>query len=125
VESGASNFRNVKPFPARDLNMLLTWAAGGTPRGSSTTPVEPEKPQRVWPLGEPDLRLQPATDFVMAADVQERVEEFTLDTGTTETRWLRAVDVLAGDPTVVRDVSVSLAPGTNAPPNAQRQLALW
>jgi hypothetical protein len=69
--------------------------------------------------------LQPASDFTMPADVQEHVEESTLETGTTEARWLRAVDVRPGDPTVVRRATVSVASDTRPASTAETVLALW
>jgi hypothetical protein len=124
IDSTASRFKNVKALTARELNVLLTWASGGTPAGTAAT-AEPGIVSRRWPLGEPDLVLRPASDFVMPADVQERVEEFTLDPGMTETRWLRAVDVLPGDPSVVRRATVSIAPDRRTSTTADTLLALW
>jgi len=126
IDGGASQFTNTKPLTARELNVLLTWAAGGTPPGGSGSPTpQPDALKHTWPLGEPDLQLQPASEYVMATDVQDHVEEFTLDTRTTETRWLRAVDVLPGDPTVVRSATVSLARSAGGPAHLDVPLALW
>jgi hypothetical protein len=124
IDSTASRFKNVKALTARELNVLLTWASGGTPAGTAAT-AEPGIASRAWPLGEPDLVLRPSNDFVMPADVQERVEEFTLDPGMTGTRWLRAVDVLPGDPTVVRRAAVSIVTDPRTATTADRLLALW
>ena len=33
VDSAAARFRNLQQFPAREMNVLLTWASGGTPPG--------------------------------------------------------------------------------------------
>jgi hypothetical protein len=124
LEGGAARFRNANVLTARELNILLTWASGGAPRGTSTSPppIAQDVP-RTWPLGEPDLKLQPAADFVMAADVQERIETFVLDPGTSEDRWIRAVDVMPGDPTIVRHASVRiLSDAANEP---DQLVALW
>src|SRR5688500_12137111 len=34
IDSPPARFRNVQPLTARELNVLLTWASGGTPKGS-------------------------------------------------------------------------------------------
>ena len=127
IEGDASRFVNTKPLTARELNVLLTWAAGGTPPGApGAPPPQPGAGKHAWPLGEPDVILQPAREFVMPADVQDHVEEFTLEYRGTGTRWLRAVDVRPGDPTVVRSATVSLAPGTSAGASPlEVPLALW
>jgi len=123
VEGDASRFRNVKPLAARDLDVLLTWAAGGTPAGTSAVPPAPASARPSWALGTPDLEL-PAAEFTMNADVGERVQEFRLATATREPRWIRAVDVLPGDPTIVRGATVAIA-GDTGTAGAERLLALW
>jgi hypothetical protein len=123
VESAASRFANAKPLTARELNILLTWAAGGTPPGSAAA-AAPDARATAWRLGEPDLVLRPADDYTLPADVQERVAEFTLETGTTRPRLVRAVDVRPGDATIVRSARVSLASGAGAPA-VEAVLALW
>ena len=35
IESPTGRFRNLRPFSAREMNVLLTWASGGTPQGKS------------------------------------------------------------------------------------------
>lgn len=129
VESGAARFSNVRTLSGRELNVLLTWAAGGTPRGSAP-PAAATSGSPDWRLGPPDLILAPATEFVLGADVRERVETFTLDVPTREPRWVRVVDVRPGNPGIVRRAVVSIDAGaadsTDRPGLAmERRLALW
>jgi len=123
VEGDASRFRNVKPLAARDLDVLLTWAAGGTPAGPPVAAPAPAPPSPSWPLGEPDLALS-APEFTLRSDVGEDVQEFRLATDAREPRWLRAVDVLPGDPTIVRGATVAIADDTDIA-GREQLLALW
>jgi len=126
VEGDASRFRNVKVLAARDLDVLLTWAAGGTPAGPSAAAPPPAPVPPAWPLGEPDVTLS-APEFTLRADVGQDVQEFRIATGTREDRWLRAVDVRPGDTTIVRSATVAVAQGHDAtgPGGVERLLALW
>jgi hypothetical protein len=116
VDTPPARFRNVQPLTARELNVLLTWASGGTPVGSIDKAPVPTAGERRWPLGPPDLVLTMPEDVTIPADVQERVAEFTIPTGLRGERWLRAVDLLPGTAAVVRSADVSAA---------SQLLALW
>ena len=56
-------------------------------------------------------------EFTLAADKMEDTQEFTLPTGTTEARWVRAVDLLPGTPSIVRSAD-DLREGARARPSA-------
>jgi hypothetical protein len=116
VDSPPSRFRNVQPLTARELNVLLTWASGGTPKGSEEKAPAQAPGERRWPLGTPDVVLPMAEEVTIPADEQERVIEVTIPTGLTGPRWLRAVDLLPGTPAVVRSATVS---------TGNQLLALW
>jgi hypothetical protein len=114
VDSAASRFRNVQPLTARELNVLLTWASGGTPAGDAAgaaTAAPASTDERRWPLGAPDLVLPMPAEIAIAGDVQEHVAEVTIPTGLLATRWLRAVDLLPGTPAIVRSATISIANG--------------
>jgi hypothetical protein len=121
-------FENGAPLTARELNVLLTWATGGTPPG------EPDKaPPAVtlasgWSLGKPDLELS-LDPVTLAAGVQEQSRSVTVATKINERRWLRAIDLLPGAPAMVRGAEIVLrsdapvSPGSGA--ITERRLALW
>jgi hypothetical protein len=123
VDSAAARFRNLQQFPAREMNVLLTWASGGTPAGTPVTAAATAyTPQ--WSLGQPDAIL-PLPEVTMAAEAQERVEEFVLD---APARHLRAVDLLPGTPSIVRRATVTVRAATDARAagaTPERLVALW
>ena len=115
VLTSPARFRNAGALSGRELNILLTWASGGTPVGDANRTPAYTSPSG-WPLGDPDLALQMASPFTLGADQQEAVAEFGIATGTTETRWLRAIDLRPGTPAIVRSATVSIG---------NQLLALW
>ncbi len=108
IESGHANIKNARTLTAKELNILLTWATGGNPIGNTERTLEPVGLSRDWRLGTPDLVLPAPTELGLAADVAETTAEFTLKTGTTEAKWVRAVDLLPGNPAIVRSATVAI-----------------
>jgi hypothetical protein len=123
VDRAPSQFSNAAGLSARELNVLLTWASGGTPPGNlATADTAPAQRAAGWPLGPPDVALAlPA--FEMPANEQEHVAEFVVPTGFTEDRWLRAADLLPGTAAIVRSASIAIHEGGS--PRIERTLALW
>ena len=129
IQSATGRFRNLQPFSAREMNVLLTWASGGTPPGKADEPsagadltVEPSVTR--WPLGEPDVTI-PLRDATVADNVQTLDEEFRLP---LPQRPLRAVDLLPGTPAIVRRATISIlsiADNRAASISPERLLALW
>ena len=98
IESGHANIKNARTLTARELNILLTWATGGNPIGNTERTLESVGLSRDWRLGTPDLVLPAPAELGLAADVAETTAEFTLKTGTTEAKWVRADRSVARKP---------------------------
>jgi hypothetical protein len=129
IESGHANIKNARTLTAKELNILLTWATGGNPIGNTERTLEPVGLSRDWRLGTPDLVLPAPAELGLAADVAETTAEFTLKTGTTEAKWVRAVDLLPGNPAIVRSATVAIkgAPTTESHDalGPEQVLAMW
>ena len=128
AEDGYGALKHARTITARELDVILTWATGGNPKGNlnETLPVVTLKNE--WVMGPPDLALTLPNEFTVPADQMEATEEFTIATGTTEPRWVRAVDVLPGTPSVVRSAVVYVK-GPETSPAAEmipdRIVSLW
>jgi hypothetical protein len=124
VDVTAGRFRNLQHFSAREMNVLLTWASGGTPPGQPSHDAVPAfQPQ--WALGTPDQTIS-LRAVQIASDTSEHVEEFEIP---IPNRPLRAVDLLPGTPAIVRRATISIRAGLSerglpgvAP---ERLVALW
>ena len=130
VDESHGRFKNAQTLSARDLNILLTWVTGGTPVGNAEHTPPFVALGTAWRLGTPDLVLPFPSSVTLGADTVERVEEFSVPTGTTEARWVRAVDILPGTAAMVRSATISVK--SSVPPDSdrdgttsERMLGLW
>jgi hypothetical protein len=123
---GDITFKNAHALTARELNILLTWASGGTPEGNAEHAPAAAPLRHDWPLGPPDLVLPLPSEVTVPADTIEHTQEFTLPTGTRDERWVRAVDLLPGTPAIVRSATIAVKIGAStAAVGPERLLALW
>ena len=138
ADDGFGDLRRVHTLEPKELDVLLTWATGGNPRGALDQKLPDVTLKNDWALGPPDLSLKLPAEYTLAADKMEETQEFTLATGTTGPRWVRAVDLLPGTPAIVRSATIVLkdAPGAaaeagsvkptgEAGPVPERVLAHW
>jgi hypothetical protein len=121
-------FRDDNRLTGRELNMLLTWATGGTPAGDPARAPAPVTLDTSWPLGPPDLEL-PLSIITLDEQTQDRTVSIVRATGLTESRPIRAVDLRPGTPAIVRSADISVAApssrGATGAPSPERRLALW
>ena len=127
VDGVPGRFRNTSALAPRELDVLLTWVTGGTPVGDAEKTPAPLAQERTWRLGNPDLVLQ-LPPVALPASLREDVREFTIPVGTQESRWLRAVDLLPGNPAIVRSATILVRPASSSDTSDsvnERVLGLW
>jgi hypothetical protein len=96
---------------ARELDVVLTWATGGSPEGDPTMTPRPVTPRAPWRAGPPDLTLSmPREHTVQAGTIEESVD-VAIPNGVSATRWVKAVDLQPGTVSMVRSVRVALETG--------------
>jgi hypothetical protein len=100
------------PITTRELDVLITWATGGTPLGDLNAKLPTVAPPPAWKSGPPDHQVKMPAAHNVPVGTQE--EDFTvvIPTGLTEEKWVKAVDLLPSDPSMVRDAVVSIENGT-------------
>jgi hypothetical protein len=127
ADEGYGEIKRAHTLTPRELDVILTWATGGNPRGSLDQKLPAVELKNEWKLGAPDLMLKLPADFTLAADKMEDSQEFTLPSGTGEAKWIRAVDLLPGTPSIVRSATIFVKGGAapSAAPAPERVLALW
>ena len=119
----SDRFRDTRRLSARELNVLLTWAAGGTPPGDMVKTVEPVT-RAPWPLGTPQQTLAlPAID--LPADVARTTKEWVLPIQSFVGRRLTGVDFRPGLASVVRSARIAMRPTGASDAAAERVVGLW
>lgn len=97
---GYGDFSNAPDMTQREIDLIVNWVEGGAPKGDDkdfpSTPVYSDD----WPLGKPDLILEPEKDQEIASDADE-YRSVVLPVELKEDRWLSAIDLLPGNASVV------------------------
>ena len=96
--------RDPRVLPADDVATLVAWAEAGAPEGNPADAPPAREFPADWPLGPPDLVLQPAEAYPLAASGDDEFRVFVLPTGLTEGRWIQAVDFRPGSRAVVHHI---------------------
>ena len=129
AESLRLEFLSEEPAPPwhqmaltpRELDMMLVWANGGTPRGDATKAPPPVPLVNTWAQGAPAESLRLAAPFTLEGAVNEATHDVMLPLSRLDGREFAAVDVLPGNPAIVRSVTLSVR---NAD-GATRSLGVW
>jgi mono/diheme cytochrome c family protein len=99
----------------RDLDVVLTWVTGGTPRGpenaSPAGTVKSAAPRlgpgkNGWRRGRPDVTLIMPASFSLPAGQSEDTQEVILETAHDRDRFISAADLLPGNPAIVHDALI-------------------
>jgi hypothetical protein len=120
--------KHAQPLAAKDLDVILDWAKGGSPRGPEGEALPAVTLRNEWPLGAPDLVLRPPSEVKVPPDKTELTQEFAVASGTSEPRWVRAIDLLPGTPAIVRSALIYIKPPAGSDENSvtpDRVLARW
>src|SRR5206468_9642332 len=94
--------KNNHVLTARELDIVVTWATGGTPQGNLNHKPAPGPVHASWTFGKPDVIIPMEKPEVLGPGVMQDALDVQLPTNFTETKWVRAVDLLPGTPTIVR-----------------------
>ena len=127
ADEGVGSFKHTRRLTAKEIDVILTWATGGNPKGQIDQKVPDVPLKNTWTLGAPDVTL-PLPAFTLDADKMESTQEFALPTTFTAARWIRAADLLPGTPSIVRSATIvargasAVSTGGSSP---DRVLAEW
>jgi mono/diheme cytochrome c family protein len=106
-------FTNNRALSNEEMKTLVHWIEAGAPRGTGEDPLKAYKkefPQ--WPLGEPDLVVSMNKFDVPATGVVD-YQNWTIENPLDHDVWIRAVDFVPGDRTVLHHVIANVR-GENA-----------
>ena len=95
---GIQEFKNDRSLTDEQIQTIVDWVNDGTPLGNPADLPPPRKfpdPNR-WQLadtfGPPDLIIR-STPYTLAAHTQDKWYRPIVETGLTEPRWVRAIEV--------------------------------
>jgi hypothetical protein len=112
---GYGEFRNAPAITQREIDLIVNWVEGGAPRGDEKDLPPGPLFSDEWSLGTPDLILKPRSESQVAADADE-YRTFSLVTDLKEDRWLTAIDLRAGNGSVVHCATFYLEAAPAAEP---------
>jgi len=108
ADEGFGDVVHGRALSPKEVDIILTWASGGNPRGALDQQLPEVTLKNDWVLGPPDLALPMPSAFTLGGDTMEGVQEFTVATQLKDSRWIRAIDLLPGAPAMVRSATISL-----------------
>jgi hypothetical protein len=103
--AGHGNFRDNYGLTDDEKKTLLDWIDGGTPEGDPADGIETMGPQSEWPLGYPSQIITMPQAFTPARG-QDVYRCFVLDPRLTENKWLKGVDFLPGNRSIVHHILI-------------------
>ena len=124
AQDGFGQFKHEQLLTAKELDIILTWATGGNPRGRLDQQLPKVTLKNDWSLGAPDAKVA-LPEFAVASDKMEETQEFTVPVGNKEARLVRAVDLLPGTPAVVRSAVIGIKGASDAPYAPEHVLGRW
>ncbi len=84
--------KHDQSLSASEISVLAAWAEAGAPRGDPKDLPPPRTFAEGWKLGPPDLILEPAEDFSVAASGPDVYRCFVLPTNLAKDTYVEAVD---------------------------------
>src|SRR5690349_21783055 len=109
--------KGAHPISSRDLDMIVVWASGGTPEGNPDTKLPAVTSQSEWKLGPPDLKIPIDSEHTLPPGKLDDTVDLSLPVSVTETKWVKAADLMPGNVSIVRDAVINIENGP--------VLALW
>ena len=100
---GIQDFKNDRSLSDAQLATIVDWVDAGTPMGDSKDlpPAikfpDPNRWQLADKLGQPDLVIK-SKPYTLAARTQDKWFRPVVETGVTEPRWVRAIEVKPARP---------------------------
>ena len=106
ADMAPGTFLNERGLSERDKTTIFRWVANGAPKGDvKDLPPAPAYPTG-WSIGKPDVVFEMPEDYRIPADDVVQYEYFYIPTNFKEAKWVQAIEVRPGAPSVVHHVLV-------------------
>ena len=100
----APKFKEERKLTDGEIAAIGRWAAEGAPEGNPAEMPKPPVFPSDWQLGKPDLEAEMRVPFSVPADGPDLYRCFSIPSGATRDRWVRALDIRPGSPQSVHHV---------------------
>ena len=112
-------FKNKRGLTSEQARTLVHWVEAGAPRGKGADPLaELKKTWPQWAMGEPDVILE-IPPFNVPATGVIAYQESRIKNPIGRDVWLKAIDYIPGDRTVVHHILGFSMPSMSSVPSAQ------
>ena len=99
-------FLNDRRLSDAEKETIVRWVSGGAPEGDPGAAPAPPVYESRWNIGRPDAIFRMQEDYPVPADGTVAYKYFEIPTHLTEDKWVQAIEVRAGNPSVVHHVIV-------------------
>jgi hypothetical protein len=110
-----------RQISARELDIVLDWATGGTPEGDKANAPSPPAFTNDWAAGTPSLLVPMPSRYEMPANQFETTQEFVMKIPAAVPLTASDLDLLPGNPSIVRSAAISLV----SPDGTTRLIGTW
>jgi hypothetical protein len=110
-----------RQISARELDIVLDWASGGTPEGDPAQRPPATSMRIDWAFGQPDVITQMPNRYEMNATAVESTHESRMPIPTSTPITVGRVDLLPGNAAIVRSAVLSV----RSPDGTTRMLGTW
>lgn len=102
------HFANDRRLTARERATLIAWVEQGTPEGDPAKLPPPREWPEGWTIGEPDAIFAMPEPYTVKADGALPYQRFRVETGFTEEKWVKAIELMPGERSVIHHIIVYL-----------------
>jgi hypothetical protein len=127
--NGYGDFLNAPKLTQQDMDLVVNWVENGVPEGDPKDLPKGPLFSDDWRLGKPDVVADAGPSPLVKPGTDEYAT-FTIPIDATESRWIRAVDLRPGNPSIVHCAAFYLGRGDASPAGNQsdshlEQLGTW
>jgi peroxiredoxin/mono/diheme cytochrome c family protein len=103
-------FANDARLGDEEKQLIGRWVAAGAPEGNPNDLPEPPKFTEGWMIPEPDQVVSMPKPFKVKAEGTVDYQNFVVDPGWTEDKWVTAMEPRPGNPAVVHHIVMYIVP---------------
>ncbi len=103
-------FANDRSLTQAEINTLVGWVEGGAKPGEAKDAPAPLSFTEGWTIGKPDMVLDTGVDFKVPAKGTIDYTYFVAPTGFSEDKWIKDLEVLPGNKTLVHHIVLYARP---------------